>query len=278
MSKTPNAEKDVVQQLREIMQRLRDPETGCAWDVQQTFTSIAPFTVEEAYEVADAIERNDLDDLKDELGDLLFQVVFHSQMASEMGAFNFDDVAQSIVDKMIRRHPHVFGDTKYETEAELKSAWEAIKAEERRIKDKRLGVTAAVDQALSALDGVAINLPALKKADKVQKRAARVGFDWPDVDPVWGKINEEVVELKQALESGDAADVEDELGDLLFTVVNLARHLKVDSETALNRSTAKFDQRFRAVEKLAMQGDKSLPELSLMELDALWEKAKGKST
>jgi len=166
MSKTNNNEDDVVRQLREIMQRLRDPETGCTWDVQQTFASIAPFTVEEAYEVADAIERNDLDDLKDELGDLLFQVVFHSQMASEMGAFNFDDVAQSIVDKMIRRHPHVFGDTKYETETELKAAWEAIKAEERRVNVERLGETAALDKTkpASALDGVAKNLPALKKA------------------------------------------------------------------------------------------------------------------
>lgn len=266
---------DTVEQLRAIMQQLRDPQTGCAWDIKQTFQSIAPFTVEEAYEVADAIERHDLADLKDELGDLLFQVVFHAQIASEMGAFNFDDVAQSIVDKMIRRHPHVFSDTVYQTEEELKAAWEAIKAQERAVK-LSAGNQDAI-QPCSALDGVATNLPALKRADKVQKRASRVGFDWPDIDPVWLKLDEEIAEVREAIEKKSPADIEDELGDLLFTVVNLARHCSVDSEVALRRASSKFEQRFKLVESLAASKGQGLTDMTLPELDSLWSEAKSES-
>jgi ATP diphosphatase len=266
---------DTVEQLRIIMQQLRDPQTGCAWDVQQTFQSIAPFTVEEAYEVADAIERNDLADLKDELGDLLFQVVFHAQIASEMGAFNFDDVARAIVDKMTRRHPHVFADMVYRTEDELKAAWEAIKAEERLAKSS--AGTLDTTLPISALDGVATNLPALKRADKVQKRAARVGFDWPSIEPVWLKLDEEIAEVREAIERKSPSDIEDELGDLLFTVVNLARHCSVDSEVALRRASRKFEQRFKHVESLAASKGQRLKELTVPELDLLWTEAKSES-
>lgn len=258
------------------MQRLRDPHSGCAWDIKQDFTSIAAYTLEEAYEVVDAIERGDLDDLKDELGDLLFQVVFHAQMASEQSAFDFDDVASAIVEKMIRRHPHVFADVVFDSEEELKASWEAGKAAERAEKQHKL---AAQDPAFtaapaSALDGVAVNLPALKMADKVQKRAARVGFDWPSIEPVWDKMAEEIAEVHEALAAADHKAVEEEIGDLLFTVVNLARHANVDAEAALRRATRKFGRRFRAVEQLALENEQSLSALSLEELDKLWEHSK----
>ena len=246
------------------MRQLRDPETGCAWDIEQTFNTIAPYTIEEAYEVADAIERNDLSDLQDELGDLLLQVVFHAQMASEQGSFAFDDVVNSIVDKMVRRHPHVFGDAKFANEAELKASWEASKAAER----------AGKSEDTSALADIAVALPALKRADKIQKRAARVGFDWPDVAPVWDKLQEETHEVQEALANDDAAAVQDEIGDLLFTMVNLARHVNVDAETALVAANNKFEKRFRQVEQLASKQQDVLSELSLSELDALWDKAK----
>ncbi len=260
-------------QLRDIMQRLRDPETGCAWDVKQTFQSISPFTIEEAYEVADAIERDDLSDLQDELGDLLLQVVFHAQIASELGAFNFDDVAQSIADKMIRRHPHVFGDTEYATEQELKAAWETIKSQERAAKAAKQAIPVNGTVA-SALDGIATNLPALKQADKIQKRAARVGFDWTEVSSVWEKLDEEIAEVKEAIESKSPSAIEDEIGDLLFTVVNLARHCSVDSESALRRSSQKFERRFRRVETIAASEARTLDSMQLCELDALWKIAK----
>ncbi|ASJ70418.1 nucleoside triphosphate pyrophosphohydrolase [Granulosicoccus antarcticus] len=294
-----NTDESALPQLLAIMRRLRDPQSGCAWDVKQTFQTIAPFTVEEAYEVADAIERNDLDDLRDELGDLLFQVVFHAQIASEMGAFNFDDVAQSIVDKMTRRHPHVFAGVTYESEEALKAGWEAIKAEERRLKlvrrqalsgttDKPVAepvrestleapfVNTAVSDNLphSAVDGIARNLPALKRADKLQKRCARVGFDWPEIEPVWHKLAEEIAEVKEALASGEQDAVEDEIGDLLFTVVNLARHCSIDSEQALQRASNKFETRYRRVEQLAAGQSAPMTSLSLEQLDALWDKAK----
>lgn len=277
-----NTDISTVAQLVEIMRRLRDPETGCIWDRKQTFSTIAPFTIEEAYEVADAIDRGDFEDLKDELGDLLFQVVFHAQMASESGAFDFSEVAQSIVDKMIRRHPHVFGSEVYETEEELKAAWEAIKSRERlaRLEAKRAarGSAEPIEQlqpaVTSAIDGVAANLPALKRADKLQRRAARVGFDWSDTAPVWDKLKEEVSEVKAALVSGDCDAVEDEIGDLLFTVVNLARHSSVDSEQALRRATAKFEQRFKQVETLAREQSLVLESLTDSQLDALWERSK----
>ena len=288
-------------QLRDIMRQLRDPDTGCAWDIKQNFQSIAAFTLEEAYEVVDAIERDDLDDLKDELGDLLLQVVFHAQMASEQNLFDFDDVAQGISDKMLQRHPHVFGDAVFNTEEELKASWETIKAEERRLKLARKHVEGDTSPATpgpaadaenatpddliekhqqttpdSALDGVAANLPALKHADKIQKRAARAGFDWPDIQPVWGKLDEEIAEVREAIDSEEAVAIADEIGDLLFTAVNLARHAGVDSEAALRQASNKFERRFRGVEQLASNAGKRLTEMDLAELDALWDKAKRK--
>ena len=265
------------------MRQLRDPDTGCAWDLAQDFKSIAQFTLEEAYEVVDAIERGDIEDLKDELGDLLLQVVFHAQMASEQNLFNFDDVVQAISDKMLRRHPHVFGDVVFESEHELKASWEAIKAEERRQKLARQHTDSHdledVEQPtpqVSALDGIAPNLPALKRADKTQKRAARVGFDWPDIRPVWDKLAEEAAEVREAIEAGEKDAIEDEIGDLLFTVVNLARHAGIDSEAALRRASLKFERRFRDVELQAADSNKTLIDLSLSDLDELWDEAKSR--
>lgn len=253
------------------MRRLRDPQSGCAWDSEQTFASIAPYTVEEAYEVADAIERSDLAELKDELGDLLFQVVFHAQMASEQSAFTFNDVAAGIVDKMIRRHPHVFGDASFTSTAELNAAWEAGKAREREAKRARDGTDG---QPASALDGIAKTLPALQRAAKLQKRAARVGFDWPDIAPVWDKLDEEIGEVRDAADTADNDALADELGDLLFTVVNLARHYKVDANLALSRANVKFEKRFRQVEQLAVARNELVSEIDLAGLDALWVEAK----
>ncbi len=240
--------------LLTIMAQLRDPESGCPWDVEQSFASIAPYTIEEAYEVADACESGDMVALKDELGDLLLQVIFHAQMAQEIGLFAFDDVAAGVADKLIRRHPHVFADA---PRTSGHAQWEVIKAEER-------GKTP--DQ--SALAGVALALPALMRAEKLQKRAARVGFDWPDVSGPRAKIGEELAEVEAALDD-DAR--EDEVGDLLFAVVNFARHLKVDPEVALRRANAKFEHRFRKVEDLA---DAPLMGQSIEALDLLWERAK----
>ncbi len=260
-------------ELLDVMRRLRDPASGCAWDIEQTFDSIAPYTIEEAYEVVDAIERKDRVDLRDELGDLLLQVVFHAQIASEENAFDFDDVATSIVNKMKRRHPHVFGDTSVSSTEELNQRWEAEKARERQ-KKQAASVGSATTLA-SELDGVAKNLPALKRADKLQRRAARVGFDWPDQSPVWDKLEEESAEFKSAVKTGQQNDIEDELGDMLFTLVNLARHHKVDPETALRRANGKFEARFRVVEKLASERSMTMQETDLATLDALWDEAKG---
>lgn len=237
--------------LLEIMKKLRDPETGCDWDKVQTFETIAPYTIEEAYEVADAIERRDLDALKDELGDLLLQVVFHSQIASDQGDFAFDDVVEAICAKMTRRHPHIFG------EAQDTPGWEQIKAEER----KESGTS-------SALDGVALALPALLRAQKIQKRAARVGFDWPDKAPVKDKLLEELEEVEQAK---SAAEIHEEIGDLLFSAVNLARHYEVDAEQALSDATLKFTKRFNIVESM-VTGD--MKEMTIDELEHEWQKAK----
>ncbi|MCL4155372.1 UNVERIFIED_CONTAM: hypothetical protein GTU68_038741 [Idotea baltica] len=248
------------------MSRLRDRDTGCAWDIEQTFASIAPYTIEEAYEVADAIARNNLPDLQDELGDLLLQVVFHAQMASEQNKFNFDDVANGIIAKLIRRHPHIFGDTKLDTPEAVKAAWENVKAQERAAE--------GVSEDNSALAGIALALPALLRANKIQSRAARVGFDWPDVEPVWAKLDEEIAEVREAIVSDDARAVEDEIGDLLFTVVNLARHLDIDPEVALTHANAKFEKRFRQVEELATAQGSQLADLELAKLDALWDVAK----
>jgi MazG family protein len=251
--------------LVEIMARLRDPQTGCAWDREQTFATIAPYTVEEAYEVADAVERNDLHDLKDELGDLLLQVVFHARMAEELGAFDFEDVASAISDKMIRRHPHVFADASFASLAEQSAAWETIKAEERAAKR---GGTAGV------LDDVPAGLPALLRAVKLTKRAGRVGFDWPGPAAVLDKLREEVIELEAEIETGDREALRDELGDLLFVCANLARKLNLDPEDALRGANAKFTRRFGYIEQ-ALAGEGRTPEQSnLEEMEALWVEAK----
>ena len=255
-----------LQALLEVMERLRDPQTGCPWDIRQSFSTIAPYTIEEAYEVADAIEREDLDDLRDELGDLLLQVVFHAQIARELELFDFDDVAAAITEKMIRRHPHVFGDTHFKDEQEQKANWEAIKAAERADK--------ASQSDVSALDGVAVALPALTRAEKIQKRAARVGFDWPGAPQVTGKLTEELNELIDAVNKGNTSAIEEELGDLLFTVTNMARHLKLDPEQALKKSTAKFERRFRHLEAAADNDGTAVESLSADSLEQYWQQAK----
>lgn len=237
------------------MARLRDPQSGCEWDVAQNFGTIAPYTIEEAYEVADAIARDDMADLKDELGDLLLQVVFHSRIAEEAGLFTFADVAAAISDKMERRHPHIFGDGDGGHHL-----WEQIKADERAAKPDA-----------SALAGVALGLPALLRAEKIQKRAARTGFDWPDPSGARAKIDEELAEVEQA----PGTEIEGEIGDLLFAVVNWSRHLGVDAEAALRAATAKFERRFRAMEDAAGDG---FAGLSLEEKEALWTKAKGQTS
>ncbi len=255
-----------MEKLLEVMARLRDKESGCPWDVEQDFSTIAPYTIEEAYEVADAIARDDMEDLRDELGDLLFQVVFHSQMAAELDRFNFEDVASGVSEKMIRRHPHVFGSHAERATGPAKGAWERIKAAERTEKNK--------STRHSALDGVAVALPALKRAQKLGKRASNVGFDWPDTQGVRAKIGEELAELSAAECSGKADAVAEELGDLLFAVVNLARHLKVDPEQALTDANLKFERRFRAMEAAAKNENLKLSALEIDALEALWQDAK----
>jgi ATP diphosphatase len=256
-----------IARLLEIMARLRDPEGGCPWDVSQSFATIAPYTIEEAYEVADAIERRDMAALKDELGDLLLQVVFHARMAEEDGRFDFDAVAGAISDKMVRRHPHVFGADKVDSAAAQTINWEALKAAERAEK-------AADGKPHSALDGVARGLPGLTRAEKLQKRAARVGFDWPEAARVFAKIDEEIAEIKEEMNAvPDPERLEDEVGDLLFVVVNLARHLGVDSEAALRRTNAKFERRFHQVEA-AFDGD--LEGVALDDMEAAWQAAKAR--
>ena len=250
------------------MAKLRDKDSGCPWDVKQDFSTIAPYTIEEAYEVADAIARNDMGDLRDELGDLLFQVAFHSQMATEQGSFTFEDVAEGICDKMIRRHPHVFGSEKEKAQGPAKGAWEQIKAAERAA-DTKSGDG-------SALDGVAMALPALKRAQKLGKRASSVGFDWPDTQGVRAKINEELSEVSAAECGGKQQDIDEELGDLLFAVVNLARHLKVDPEQALTDANLKFERRFRSMETDARNANQQLSRLDIDALEALWAQAKYK--
>ncbi|WP_417270562.1 nucleoside triphosphate pyrophosphohydrolase [Celeribacter sp.] len=253
-----------IEQLLEIMRRLRDPEGGCPWDIEQDFATISPYTIEEAYEVDDAIARGDMEDLKSELGDLLFQSVFQAQIAADKGLFDFDDVAKSIAAKMISRHPHVFGDESNQKSPEQQTIdWEREKAAER----KRRGET-------RVLDGVAMGLPALMRAQKLQKRAARVGFDWPDASHVLDKIREEAAELEEARDTLTQAEVFEEFGDLLFVVVNLGRHLGVDAEEALRATNAKFIRRFNAVEdRLAAKG-KAPSDSDLAEMDALWDAVK----
>jgi ATP diphosphatase len=248
------------------MAALRDPDTGCPWDIEQDFRSIAPYTIEEAYEVADAIEREDWAELKGELGDLLFQTVYHAQMAEEAGLFGFDDVATAIADKMVARHPHVFGEASRDKTAEQQTRdWEAVKAAERAAK-ARGGV----------LDDVALGLPALMRAEKLQKRAARVGFDWPDIGEVLDKIAEEARELTEAGKTATPDEIEDEMGDLLFVAANLARHLKVDPEVALRRANAKFTRRFAHIEARLAEAGRRPEDASLQEMDALWDEAKAR--
>lgn len=249
--------------LLQLMERLRDPQSGCLWDRAQTYASIVPYTIEEAYEVADAIARGDRAELKGELGDLLFQVVFYAQLAKEEGAFTFAEVAEAVTEKMLRRHPHVFGNTEYADMAEQKAAWERLKAAER-------GTAPA-----SALDGVSVALPAITRAVKLQRKAARVGFDWPDITPVLDKIQEELAELRTALADPAAAgQAAEEMGDLLFACVNLARHLDIDPESALRATNAKFERRFRHMEARLAQAGRTPEQASLSELDGLWEQAK----
>jgi nucleoside triphosphate diphosphatase len=250
--------------LREIMARLRDPFGGCPWDLEQDFASIAPYTVEEAYEVADAIEREAWGELQGELGDLLFQSVYHAQMAAEAGHFDLDDVIKTISDKMVARHPHVFGDDSRDKSAAQQTAdWERIKAAER----------GAVAQA-RVLDGVALGLPGLTRAVKLQKRAARVGFDWPSTDEVVAKIAEEAAELVEARDQLTQAEVQEEFGDLLFVMANLARHLDIDPEAALRAANAKFTRRFERIEDWLAEQGRVPAQSNLAEMDALWNRAK----
>jgi tetrapyrrole methylase family protein/MazG family protein/ATP diphosphatase len=246
------------------MSRLRDPQTGCPWDREQSFASIAPYTIEEAYEVADAIERSDLDGLKGELGDLLFQVVFHAQLAREQGTFVFDDVVNAISDKLERRHPHVFGNASIATSQEQNIAWEEHKRKERTSRNAQASV----------LDDVPIGMPALTRAAKLGKRVSAVGFDWPDMNGVFDKIEEEVRELREAVAAQNPAEIKAELGDVLFSIANLGRHLHVDLETALRQTNAKFERRFRYVETQLRARGKSPQQSTLEEMDSLWVEAK----
>lgn len=250
-----------IDQLRDIIAKLRSPG-GCPWDREQTHATLRAGLVEEAYEVVAAINSGDDSNLREELGDLLLQPIFHAQIAAEEGRFDFDDVARSIVEKLIRRHPHVFGDDCCADSAEVLRKWDEIKRAEKG------------DAAASVLDGISAGLPALMRAEKVQKKAARVGFDWTEIAPVVAKIREELAEVEAEFAEGDTARIEDEIGDLLFSVVNLARTLKVDGETALQRATDKFATRFRAVETLARERDIALEKLNLAELDVLWDEVK----
>lgn len=253
---------DAIEELLALMAALRTPRTGCPWDLEQNFRTIAPYTIEEAYEVADAIERNDLVELKNELGDLLFQTVFHARMAEEDGAFNFEDVARAITEKMKSRHPHVFGDADARDAEEQSRQWEAQKAEERAAKGKG-----------GLLDDVPVALPGLTRAVKLQRRAARIGFDWKNPRDVLDKIAEETEELVEVIDSGNQDKIEDEFGDLLFVIANLSRHLNVDPEAALRRANEKFSRRFRHIEKRLGEAGR-LGEASLEEMEALWIEAK----
>lgn len=253
-----------IDRLKQIMVRLRDPNGGCPWDIEQTFQTIAPYTIEEAYEVADAIERGDMNELKNELGDLLFQVVFHARMAEEQGMFAFDDVALAMEDKLIRRHPHVFGEEDAQnTGPAQKLRWEEIKAAERAAKAQH-----------GVLDDVPVGMPALHRAAKLTKRAARVGFDWPSTDEVFDKLHEEVGELRAEIAAGDMTKAQEEVGDLLFVVANLARKLGVEPEEALRTTNAKFVRRFGFIEAELAKDGRSPEQSDLAEMDSLWDAAK----
>ena len=258
-----------IKRLLDIMAKLRDPDGGCPWDLEQSFTTIVPYTIEEAYEVAEAIDAEDWPALRDELGDLLFQVVFYARMAEEAGLFDFDDVAAGAAEKMVRRHPHVFGDVTVEGAEEQTRAWETHKAAEREAR------AAGDGRPPSVLDGVAGRLPASARATKLQARAARVGFDWPDIAPVFDKIDEEIGEIRAALDEGASAEeMTDEIGDLMFACINLARHADVDVETALRGVNAKFERRFRRIESLLAADGRAPQGSTLEEMDVLWDRAK----
>ncbi len=270
----PRPEPRPIDRLIEVMARLRDPDAGCPWDLEQTFKTIAPYTIEEAYEVADAIERGDMAALEEELGDLLFQVVFYTRMGAEAGLFDFDRVAERIADKMVRRHPHVFGVAQVETAEAQTVAWEEHKAAERRSRAR------VAEERHGVLDGIPLGLPALTRSEKLQKRAARVGFDWPKAAQVLDKIEEEIAELRAELEptggqGPDPGRIQDEVGDLLFGLVNLARHLDCDPEQALRATSAKFERRFRHIEAALAEQGRTPADASLEEMEALWLEAKG---
>jgi ATP diphosphatase len=265
-----------ISRLLEIMAKLRTPDGGCPWDLEQNFATIAPYTIEEAYEVVDAIRRQDLVDLKDELGDLLLQVVFHARMAEEQGRFSFADVVEAVTRKLIRRHPHVFGDAGRLPVEEVNRLWDRIKQEER---DERRAARVAAGIVLEEpgfLGGIAEALPALARAQKLTARAAKVGFDWPETGQVVAKIHEELEEVREAAEAKDPDRLEDEMGDLLFAVTNLARHYGVDPEKALRRTNAKFERRFKAIEDGLARAGSSLDRASLDEMERIWVEAKGK--
>ena len=256
-----------ITRLIEIMAALRTPQTGCPWDLEQNFETIAPYTLEEAYEVADAIARGDLADLRDELGDLLLQVVFHARMAQERGAFDFGDVVQSITEKLLRRHPHVFGDARGLTAQAVEGLWERIKAQEKAERNVHV-------EQKGALAGVPVALPALTRALKLQNKAGKVGFDWNDPRAVLAKIREEADEIESALAAGQQGQAAAEVGDLLFAVVNLARHLGADPEAVLRATYQKFERRFASIERALAQNGKSPQDATLEEMDALWDAAK----
>ena len=279
-----------IDRLLTLMACLRDKEHGCDWDKKQTYQTIAPYTLEEAYEVLDAIERRDYEHLKEELGDLLFQVVFYAQIGKEEQRFDFDDVVNEIINKMLRRHPHIFpdgdlarfGEAPPVSQEALRGQWDRIKAEEKRLKSQRSQLNVPNDGILkdhfyeeeSLLSAVPVSMPALMQAEKLQKKAAKVGFDWPDVAPVFVKIREELAELEEAIQQAEQAHIEAEMGDVLFAMSNLARHLSVSPDVALNRTNVKFRRRFARIETLVSESGKSLNDCSLEELDVLWEQTK----
>jgi nucleoside triphosphate diphosphatase len=272
LSRAMTPSRDIAR-LIEIMAALRTPGTGCPWDLEQNFSTIAPYTIEEAYEVADAIARSDLVDLREELGDLLLQVVFHSRMAQEQGAFEFGDVVQTLTEKLIRRHPHVFGEMRGLTPDAVKGLWDRIKTEEKSQKGNGQGKQDG-EQEAGALAGVPVALPALTRALKLQAKAGKVGFDWNDPHAVLAKIREEADEIEAELAAGDRAAAAAEVGDLLFAVVNLARHLDADPEATLRATNRKFERRFAAIERALAQRGKSPTDATLAEMDALWDAAK----
>ncbi|QFU25397.1 nucleoside triphosphate pyrophosphohydrolase [Shewanella eurypsychrophilus] len=258
-----------IEPLLDVMTKLRDPQSGCPWDLEQSFSTLVPFTLEEAYEVADTIERMALEELPDELGDLLFQVVFYCQLGKEQGLFDFADVVEKICNKLTSRHPHVFGALKEASAEQVKESWETIKAKERNAKS-----------LYSVLDNIPLALPALSRSVKIQKRVARVGFDWAELDPVVAKIHEEIDEVLYEVKQDkpDSERILDEMGDLLFAVTNLARHLGVEPEQALRQANKKFERRFRSVETLANQSDKAMEEHTLTELDSYWNQVKSQES